>query len=425
MRPGTGAEFFAIAAPWIRDPAVRRVIGALEAGGAQVRFVGGCVRDAIAGRRVKDIDIATPEPPEQVMARAGAAGLKVVPTGIEHGTVTIVADGRPFEVTTLRHDVETDGRRATVAFTDDWRADAARRDFTFNAMSLSPDGQLFDPFGGVRDLKAGIVRFVGDPDARIAEDRLRVLRWFRFHARFGRRPPDPAALRACRAAVPYLDVLSGERVAAELIGLLQADHPAEAAALMVEAGVLPALIPTSNDVSRLRALVTVEGVVAEANPVRRLAALLPPRDTDAAERTAVRLRLSRRLHRRLVHAVMPEPEVGPEQGVAWHRAACYRHGAETVRDHLLLAWAARIATTGRTDRLDAESWKDLVDLATRWTPPDLPISGADIRALGIEAGPVVGKLLSAVEAWWVAGDFHADREACLQELAALVEDRTD
>jgi len=417
---GTGGDRSTVDAPWMHDPAVRRVVNALQAGGAEVRFVGGCVRDLIAGRPIKDIDLATPERPEQVIERADAAGLRVVPTGIEHGTVTIVADGRPYEVTTLRRDVETDGRRATVAFTDDWHADAERRDFTFNAMSLSPDGGLFDPFGGVQDLTAGIVRFVGDPWQRIAEDRLRVLRLFRFQARFGRAPPDPTALQACRNAIPSLGALSGERVGAELSGLLGSDHPAEAVTMMIDTGILSALIPSVRDASSLSALVTVEGVSAETSWIRRLAALLPQGDRAAAERASERLRLSRHQHRRLLHAVQPDPPVGPGYGVAWHRAACHRRGAQTVRDRLLLAWASQIAVGGRPDRLDTEAWRELVDLATVWTPKSLPISGADVRALGVEPGPEIGKLLSAVEDWWVAGEFEADRATCLDRLEALV-----
>ena len=210
---------------WMTAPETRAVVAALSAAGAEVRFVGGCVRDALAGRRVKDVDLATTDRPERVIELLQAAGLKAVPTGLDHGTVTAIAGHRPFEITTLREDVETDGRRARVAFTDDWQADAARRDLTFNAMSCSPEGDLFDPFGGRADLAAGRGRFVGDPRARIQEDYLRLLRFFRFQAHYGRVPPEPATLAVLRDLAPQLASLSGERLRSELLRLLEAPDP--------------------------------------------------------------------------------------------------------------------------------------------------------------------------------------------------------
>ena len=256
-------------------------------------MVGGAVRDTLAGRAVADIDLATPRTPEQVTEALQAAGIRAVPTGLDHGTVTAVSDGRGFEVTTLRRDVETDGRHAVVAFTDDWRADAARRDFTINAMSMTRAGEVFDYFGGIGDLRAGILRFVGDPATRIAEDYLRILRYFRFFARYCRRSADPAALAAIRAGVPGLASLSVERVWSELARILSAPDPRPPSRLMAELGVLAAVLPEGADPARLARLVEA---AAPADPLLRLAALL----TGDAAALAARLRLSASERDRLV-----------------------------------------------------------------------------------------------------------------------------
>lgn len=439
-----GGSVGRLSPPWLVDPRIGRVVTALTAGGADVRFVGGCVRDSLLGVAVKDIDIATPEPPDLVIRRGLAAGLRVVPTGLDHGTVTVIADHQPVEVTTLRRDVGTDGRRAVVAFTDDWAEDAARRDFTVNALSLTPDGRLFDPVGGVADLRAGRVRFIGSPAARIAEDRLRVLRLFRFHARFGRQPPDAGALAACRAAAGTLDALSGERIAAELTGLLATAQPGAAVRLMIETGVLPAVLPVARPMARpvavpaaatearLRALVAVEGIAvagsaAGADPIRRLAILLPadagpggddrPGTAGIAAATAARLRLSRTDGRHLAALVATAPLVGPALSLAAHRAAAYRVGPAVVRDRLLLAWARHRAVAGRSDRGDTDAWRDRIARVRHWLPPGapprLPVGGRDLLALGVPRGPAIGRLLAAVEAWWIDADFRPDRDACL------------
>ncbi len=271
---GSGGERLA-PQPWMEAPATRAVIAALTARGAQVRFVGGCVRDALLGRPVTDVDIATPDEPGRVIELLETAGLKAVPTGVDHGTVTAVAFGRPFEITTLRHDVETYGRRARVAFTDDWTADAARRDFTFNAMSCSPEGRIHDPFGGIADLRARRVRFVGRAEDRIREDVLRLLRFFRFYAHYGAPPPDPEALSAARSLAPLLPTLSGERIAAETLKLLAAPDPAPVMGLMREQGVLAHVLPEAQRIDRLARLTAIETALGlPLEPVRRLAAVL-------------------------------------------------------------------------------------------------------------------------------------------------------
>jgi poly(A) polymerase len=404
-------------------PATRSVVAALTAAGAEIRFVGGCVRDAVLGRPVKDIDIATPDPPDQVMALLARGGVRAIPTGIAHGTVTALADGTAFEVTTLRHDVETFGRHARVAFTDDWAADAARRDLTVNALSCAPDGSLYDPFGGLADLKAGRIRFVGDPEARIREDVLRLLRFFRFYAHYGAPPPDTAALAAARALAPLLPTLSGERVRDEILKLLGAPDPASVIELMRDQEVLRHILPEAANPGRLRALVTIEGIVparlvAGADPLRRLAALLEA-SAAVAEVVAKRLRLSNAERERLVDLAEPPP-VSPDLDRQTRRRLLYTLGAERFRDAALLAWAASIAEQPTTTRHEVEAWTDLLATAADWTPPVFPLKGRDLLTLGLKPGPAVGRLLEETERWWIDNDFVPDRAACLAHARKVV-----
>lgn len=382
-------------APWMDAPAVRRLLAALAQGGVGARFVGGCVRDTLLGRAIGDIDLAVDKPPDLVVRALEAAAIKVVPTGIKHGTVTAVVERRPFELTTLRRDVETDGRRAIVAFTDDWLIDASRRDFTFNALYAAPDGTLFDPFDGGTDLAAGRVRFIGDADQRIEEDRLRVLRFFRFYAWFGHPPIDGEGFAACRRNAATLGALSAERVAKELLRLLAAPAPADALEAMVEAGALDHWLPEFLGTRTLRALIERED---QPDPLRRLAAIVP---TPGVAR---RLRLSTQETLRLELMLSPENEVQLDGDARNLRAQIYRLGTSLFIDRVLLA-------------VDAPGdWRTAVALARSWTPPDLPVTGADVLKLGLKPGRKVGNLLDAVELWWIAGDFAADRAACLAEL---------
>jgi poly(A) polymerase len=414
--------------PWMTAPETRAVVAALTADGTEVRFVGGCVRDALLGRPVKDVDIATPDRPQRVMELLARAGIRAIPTGIEHGTVTAVVGRTPFEITTLRRDVETYGRRAKVAFTDDWTADAARRDFTINALSCTPDGRLYDPFGGLADLRAGRVRFVGDPEARIREDVLRLLRFFRFYAHYGAAPPDPAALAACRALAPLLPGLSGERVRDEILKLLLAPEPASVVELMRDQGVLRQILPEATNPARLRALVTLEGVtparlVVGADALRRLAALLED-SAEAAAAVAARLRLSNAERDRLVGMIEAAPAVSPDLDPQARRRLLYRLGADRVRDAALLAWAGAVAAGERADRPGAtrqevEAWIGLLETAATWVRPVFPLKGQDVLKLGLEPGPEVGRLLAETEAWWIERDFAPDRAACLARLRDL------
>ncbi len=388
---------------WLVDPATVAVLDALEAAGGAgcVRVVGGAVRNALMGRPVDDVDLATPLRPDQVMTALGAAGLRAVPTGLAHGTVTAVSGGRGFEITTLRRDEATDGRRAEVAFTDDWAEDAARRDFRLNALYADREGRVFDPTGeGVADALAGRVVFVGDPARRIVEDYLRILRFFRFSAWYGDGAPDAAGLEACTAGRDGLARLSAERVSKELLKLLAAPDPRAVLAAMDEAGVLGAILPEAVATERFGRL--VEGC---EDPLLRLAALLPD-DPVIAAGVAARLRLSNAQRDRLVAATDRAVPVAPGLAPRALRAALYRLGRGTVRDRLRLAEAGEGAVPDNT-------WA----LVETWPIPRLPVGGADLARLGVPPGPATGELLRAFEAGWIADDFPADgHEARLRQL---------
>ncbi len=363
-------------------PNVQGLAAVIAALNGQVRLVGGVVRDTLAGVATKDIDLATPLAPEAVMAALKAAGLKAVPTGLAHGTVTAVAEGRPFEITTLRRDVATDGRHAKVAFTDDWREDAARRDFTINALYADPvTGEVFDYFGGLADLEAGIVRFIGAPLQRIAEDHLRILRFFRFHARFGSGGPDAASLSACQTRANDLMALSRERIAMELLALLALPNPAPTLALMIESGIFVPVLPEIADAAPVTHLVTREaeaGIVPDA--LRRLCALIAP-DPVLAEDIANRLKLSNAQRKRMIAVAARAAE-----DASAPRALAYWQGVEVAIDRLLL---------GNGDP------RPLMD----WTPPRFPINGGAIVARGVQAGPEVARILQSAERQWVAEGF--------------------
>ncbi|NJR79931.1 CCA tRNA nucleotidyltransferase [Sphingomonas corticis] len=374
-------------AAWRHRAGLDRLVAALGAGNA--RWVGGAVRDTLLGRDVSDLDLATLLAPEEVIRRCTDAGIRTIPTGIAHGTVTAVSAGTVVEVTTLRRDVSTDGRHAVIAPTSDWREDAARRDFTMNALYADPaTGEVFDWFGGLADLAAGRVRFIGDPYQRIAEDHLRILRFFRFHARFGD-AIDGDGLEACAARANDLMALSRERIAAELLKLLVAPAAVPVVALMAARGIFRPVLPEIDGagVARLATLAEREAAAGIApDAVRRLAALVP---AAAAEAVGARLKLSNADRRRLLAATAGAGDEGP-------RALAYRVGAEIARDRLLLADA------------------DVAPLAG-WTPPALPLSGGALVARGLAKGPDVARALKAVETRWIAEGFPA--AARVEELA--------
>ncbi|MBK8906440.1 MAG: CCA tRNA nucleotidyltransferase [Rhodospirillales bacterium] len=411
--------------PWMTAPQTREVLDALHAAGADARFIGGCVRDALLKRPIRDIDIATPKPPEAVMAALRTAGIKVVPTGLDHGTVTAVVDTATFEITTLRIDVETDGRRARVAFTDDWIVDAARRDFTINAMSCTPAGDVYDYFGGLEDLGHGRIRFVGDARDRINEDVLRLLRYFRFYAHYGRPPADADALAACRQLAAGLTLLSGERVRVEVFRTLMANDPADVFQLMADDRVLEHVLPEAHGIGRLRLMTWLDTRAIRfdsvaPDPVRRLAALL---ETDGAGALAVaaRLKMSNDQTRRLAMMAEPPERPCPDTETQAVRRALHRLGADTVRDLVLLGWAGELAVRPRLPHERTQAWIGLIEAADSWTPVTFPLRGRDVLALGVAHGRRVGALLKAVEQWWEAGDYAADHDACLARLRTLVE----
>jgi poly(A) polymerase len=398
--------------PWLSALSSRRVLAALMAEGLPARFVGGCVRDGLLGLADtgRDLDLATPALPDQVMRLLEAAGLKAIPTGLSHGTVSTMVEGRRFEITTLRRDVATDGRHATVAFTDDFQADAARRDFTINAMSCDQDGRLFDYFGGHEDLPAGRVRFVGSAARRIEEDHLRILRFFRFFAHYGLPPADPEALRACAEAARQITHLSGERVQVEMTKLLEAKDPLQALRLMVQAGVLAQVVPDAPALDRLARLLAL---APKADALLRLGALLRGQPADAA-RVAERWRLSNRDEERLLaltRDALPPLRATP----AARRQALHRMGAERYVDLARLASAADMSDDA------ADALAEALAETKGWRPKNLPITGHDVMALGVPAGPAVGQILAAVEDWWLERDFQPDRAACLAQAKALAQ----
>jgi poly(A) polymerase len=392
-------------AAWLRKAPLRDLIAALDRDGEQARVIGGAVRNALLGLPPGDFDIATTALPEEVVRRVEAAGFKAVPTGIEHGTITVVADSRPFEVTTLREDVETFGRHARVAFGRDWQRDAERRDFTMNALSLAADGTLFDYVGGLADIAARRVRFIGDPASRIAEDYLRILRFFRFHAAYGEGAPDAAGLAACIAARAGLEQLSRERVRAETLKLLLARHAVPTLAAMTETGLLEAVLGGVPLLASAANMVKLEAALALApDAVRRLGALGVSVAEDA-ERLRQRLRLANAEYERLgsiadgwwkIAADWPEHEA---------RVLLYRLGVEKFTDRMLVAW-----TRSPQGAADAR-WHALATLPARWSAPVFPLRAADFMARGIAKGPALGAALRAAEAAWIAADFPTDRTA--------------
>lgn len=364
----------------------------------EARMVGGAVRDMLAGRAVADVDFASPLKPKDVMARARAAGLKAVPTGIEHGTVTIVADGRGFEMTTLRRDVETDGRHALVEYTGDWREDAARRDFTINAMSCGKDGEIFDYFGGRADLRAGIVRFVGDAGQRIEEDYLRILRFFRFFARYGQGGPDAEAVAAIAARREGLRGLSAERVWSEVKKILAAPAPLASVELMRETGVLEIVLPGAKP-ERLAALLA-RGAPDDA--LLRVAAL-------SDEDFAVRLRLS---------------GAEAETLAGWRGALRLRPEDDDAALRRALADAPREVLLGRIwlQGGDGAGWARLRERLAAMERPVFPLQGRDLAKLGVKAGPRMGEILARARGWWMEGGCVADKAACLEKVKAFTAD---
>jgi poly(A) polymerase len=402
-------------APWLKAKETQALIAALEAarpGGS--RFVGGCVRNTLMSREVDDIDIATQLTPDEVTAIAKSAGFAAHPTGVEHGTVTVVVKHRPFEVTTLRRDVSTDGRRATVAFTDKWEEDAERRDFRMNALYAGPDGIIFDPTGGgLDDARAGRVIFIGDAHTRIREDYLRILRFFRFNAWYAKTPIDPHGLHACADLVAGLDALSVERIWKEVKKLLAAPDPRAAWEGMTAIEARARALPELSNETRLDSLVTLEvDLLLHVDPMTRVAAALT--DQETARALARRLKLSNEERDRLVGALGEEVKITSYMSLRDMRRAIYRIGAEAFRDRVMLAWAGAGGEK-------AQQWRALLAHGQMWKPPKLPLSGDEVMAAGVPAGPKVGKVMREVEAWWIDADFPDDKLSVIERLKAVAQ----
>jgi poly(A) polymerase len=396
--------------PWMTALQTAKLMAAL----GEARFVGGAVRNALLGKPVSDVDVATPLVPADIVTRLVAAGIKAVPTGIEHGTITAVVDGKPYEVTTLRRDVETDGRRAVVAFTTDWAEDARRRDFTMNALYASADGEVLDTVGGVTDLKAGRVRFVGDPVTRIREDYLRILRLFRFHAWYGKGDIDPDALRAAAQEKAGIAKLSGERIAKEMLRLLEAEAPVAVVRAMAQKSVLSEVLPGEPNLLRLDNLVAIDASnFFTPDPLLRLASLLPGMQSavppvEFAEAIAGRWKLSTAQRKRLEDLGSSAAWLSPDMSARDVRRQVYRIGKARFRDHLLLRWAEEPKA--------AVQWSALLAIAHAWDVPRFPLSGTDAIRAGIPEGPEVGRMLAQLEACWIEGDFAADAAMLAQWL---------
>jgi poly(A) polymerase len=403
-------------AAWLEQAPLRDLLAALDRDGEEARIVGGAVRNALLGEPLGDIDVATTALPEEVIRRVEAAGFKAVPTGIEHGTVTVVAAGRPFEVTTLREDVETFGRHAKVAFGRDWKRDAERRDFTMNALSVARDGTVHDYAGGLADIAARRVRFIGDADRRIAEDYLRILRFFRFHAAYGEGALDPEGLAACIAARSGLDRLSRERVRMEAFKLVVARHAVPTLATMTEAGLLEQVLGGVPLLASFANMVKLEAAFALApEAVRRLGALAVSVSEDA-ERLQERLRLANAEYERLASMADGWWQISRQWDEGTGRTLLYRLGRERFVDRVLLAW------TRSPEGVAEPSWRVLVMLPERWSAPTFPLKAADFVARGVPKGPRLGAVLRSAEQAWIAAGFPDDAAALVaiteQALAA-------
>jgi poly(A) polymerase len=386
---------------WMDDPSVQAVMTSLGAQDLQARFVGGCVRNSLLELPITDIDIATVHPPAETTRRLDNAGITAKATGITHGTVTAILDGRSFEITTLRHDIETDGRHAVVAFTDDWAEDAARRDFTMNALFMDLNGEILDPIKGQNDALHGRVRFVGEPARRIEEDALRILRFFRFQAQYGRGPMDPNGLDACERNAALQAKLSGERIRAELLKLLDARGANSVTRSMVGAGILAPLFQGEPNIDALGRLIALETEIDIAQPdaLRRLAILLAP----TGEATADRLRLSNAECVRFLAISTDRLDLGASETAL--KAKLYKIGPVRYVDAVLV--------TAALEHLESTLARTALEIARTWIPPSFPLRGGDLIKLGLAPGERVGRILARAEDLWISDGMRGDRDACL------------
>ncbi|MBB4955241.1 poly(A) polymerase [Agrobacterium vitis] len=413
--------------PWFQDETLTRVLALLNADGAETRVVGGAVRNSLLGEPVGDIDLATTLLPTEVMARADKVGIKAVPTGIDHGTVTLVVGGKPFEVTTLRRDVSTNGRHADVAFGTDWQEDAERRDFTINALYADPSGTIIDLVGGKDDIATATLRFIGDAPSRIAEDYLRILRFFRFFAWYGRGRPDADGLRACAAARDHLSQLSAERVWAEIKKLLSARDPGRALLWMRQAGVLTAIVPETEKwgIDALPGLIATQNALGwQPEPLLRLAAMVP-NDPERMTALSARLKLSR-AEAQFLQDFAKAPKITDDLSELALDRLVYHHGKTGIVAQLRLSLAnARSKAEGDTEAMaQTGRFSRLLQRAESFVKPEFPLNGTDVMAHGISAGPQVGSLLSELEATWVQANFTLSRDTLLGKLVGKLKNVT-
>lgn len=409
---------------WLTAPETVAVYQALTKEGADARFVGGCVRDGLMARPVKDIDLATPDRPEKVISLLEQAGIKAIPTGIDHGTITAVINKIPFEITTLRRDVSTDGRRATIEFTNSWQEDAKRRDFTINSLSCNLQGEVFDPLDvGMEDIARGIVKFIGEATDRVEEDYLRILRYFRFLAICGRHRPDKSSLGACRKYAHKLTSLSGERVWQEIERLLMVPNSADMFQTMRGARILDAVLPEVQHPGILRILTWLETTALmiddiAPDPIRRFAALLEGTAEDAKV-AADRLRLSNKDRDRLIALKSPPVPITHQLEKTILDELLYRHGKDRVIDWILLGWAGKRQFGEDLNSTATTNWKTLLDQALTWQEKTFPLTGQDLLDAGYDAGPKIGEILKETEDWWIGEGFQPDKDACLRQAQLL------
>jgi tRNA nucleotidyltransferase/poly(A) polymerase len=407
-------------AKWLRGQTLQALLKALSEGGEEARIAGGAVRNTLLGQAVSDVDLATTTVPEETARRAEAAGFRAVPTGAEHGTITVVANGKPYEVTTLRDDIETDGRRAKVRFGRDWKRDAERRDFTINALYATADGEVVDLVGGLADIESRTVRFIGDADTRIREDFLRILRFFRFFAWYGGGRPDAEGLKACARLKDGLDRLSAERVWAEVKKLMSAADPSRALLWMRQAGVLTQILPEGErwGIDFIHPLVRTEGDLGwPPDPMLRVEALLPP-EPDRVRALAKRLRFSTAEARRL-EAWAGQRPIAATMNESTLARMLYESDRAAVIDHLRLALAITRGKAVSDDEamIAAGGISRLLGYAEKWKKPEFPVKGDDLKQLGLSAGPGLGAVLKSLEAEWIASGFTLDRDALLARAA--------
>ena len=403
-----------VPAAWMTAHPTKRVMSVLQSRGAEARFVGGCVRNTILNRPIKDIDIATTAMPEQVIELLIKNQIRAIPTGLEHGTITAVIEQQPFEITTLRRDIQTDGRHAVVKFTDNWQQDAERRDFTMNALFADMQGTIYDYVDGYDDALTGNVRFIGDAETRIKEDALRILRFYRFFALYGVGNANKSARTACQKAAPALSSLARERVQQEILSLFEANEPSDAIEIMRDDEILVYCMPEAEDFYHLNNLLAIEALLAPhwplfilPNAALRLSALLPkcPRKISTV---AVRLKFSKSLHNRLLALIDTTRSAPAQYGL---EKCLYEIGSESTRDLLLLNWAKCGLPSNH---------EMLLSTATNWQKPTFPLTGQDVLDTGTPTGQMVGTILKRVEDWWVQEDFQPDRVKCLAKLHTII-----